>query len=156
MTQEPSEWLVHDHSQYEELLIECCDAVQLEDWTTAEPLFRELISRLKTHMAMEEEVLYPAYESMSNFPQRPVQSLREEHDNIVRLARDVMRVLKTHDSDHVLDSLLSLEAAMIKHHEREEDVFLPMAGHLLMAQRDELTHQLKTFNPANAQRKWEI
>ena len=156
MAEEPSDWLVHDHSQYEELLIECCDAVQLEDWAGVEPLFAELIARLKTHMAMEEEVLYPAYEAMSEFPKRPVQSLREEHDKIVRLACDVMRLLKTHDSDHVLDSLLSLEAALIKHHEREEDVFLPMAGHLLMSQRDELTSKLKAFDPPSTRRKWEI
>ena len=56
-------WLVHEHSLYEDLLTQCQDAVEIEDWDGADNVFRELVTHLKRHMALEEEVLYPAYET---------------------------------------------------------------------------------------------
>ena len=109
-------WLVHEHSLYEDLLSRCQDAVEIEDWSGANFVFRELVTHLKWHMALEEEVLYAAYETAGEAPQGPTTALR---------------VIKTRDSDHVLECLLHLEKQMIKHHEKEEDIFLPMASHIL-------------------------
>jgi hemerythrin-like domain-containing protein len=109
-------WLVHEHSLYEDLLSRCQDAVEIEDWSGADFVFRELVTHLKRHMALEEEVLYAAYETAGEAPQGPTTALR---------------VIKTRDSDHVLECLLHLEKQMIKHHEKEEDIFLPMASHIL-------------------------
>ena len=87
----------------------------MEDWAGADLVFRELVAHLKRHMALEEEVLYPAYETTTEAPQGPTRALREEHDQIVRLVRDMVRVIKTRDSDHVLECLAHLEKQMIKH-----------------------------------------
>ncbi|MEA2080761.1 MAG: hemerythrin domain-containing protein, partial [Pseudomonadota bacterium] len=120
-------WLVHEHSLYENLLSQCQDAVDIEDWATVDLLFEEMVTSLKRHMALEEEVLYPAYETTPHAPQGPTQALREEHDQIVRLIMDMARVIKSRGSEHVLECLTHLERQMIKHHEKEEDIFLPMA-----------------------------
>ena len=96
-------WLIHEHSLYENLLTRCQDAVEIEDWAGADLTFRELVTHLKRHMALEEEVLYSAYEAAVEAPQGPTKALREEHDQIVRLVRDMVRVIKTRDSDHVLE-----------------------------------------------------
>ncbi len=124
-------WLVHEHSLYENLLSECTEAVEIEDWRTANLLFKRIVTHLKRHMALEEEVLYSAYEAVTHAPQGPTGALREEHDHIVRLIMDMARVIKTKDSDYVLECLAHLERQMIKHHEMEEDMFLPMASYIL-------------------------
>jgi len=98
----PDNWLVHEHSLYEDLLSRCQEAVEIEDWGDADLVFRELVAHLKRHMALEEEVLYSAYEAATEAPQGPTRALREEHDQIVRLVRDMVRVIKTRDSDYVL------------------------------------------------------
>lgn len=149
-------WLVHEHSLYEDLLSRCQDAVEIEDWGGADLIFRELVTHLKRHMALEEEVLYPAYEAAAEAPQGPTRALRDEHDQIVRLVRDMVRVIKTRDSDHVLECLVHLEKQMIKHHEKEEDIFLPMASHILHASRDELLRKLAEFEGSKVHRKWDI
>jgi hemerythrin-like domain-containing protein len=149
-------WLVHEHSLYEDLLSRCQDAVEIEDWAGADLTFRELVTHLKRHMALEEEVLYPAYEAAVEAPQGPTKALREEHDQVVRLVRDMMRVIKTRDSDHVLECLVHLEKQMIKHHEKEEDIFLPMASHILEARREEIPQQLADFDVTKSARKWDI
>ena len=149
-------WLVHEHSLYEDLLGECKEAAEIEDWGTVNRAVHELVTHLNRHMALEEEVLYPAYESATHAPQGPTAALREEHAGIVRLIQDMARVIKTMDSDHVLECLAHLESQMIKHHEKEEDIFLPMASHILNTSRDELLSKLAEFDASKLKRKWDI
>ena len=149
-------WLVHEHSLYENLLSECRDAVETEDWGMVDRIIHELVTHLKRHMAMEEEVLYPAYESAPQAPQGPTMALRDEHTNIVRLIQDTARVIRSRDSDHVLECLAHLDYQMIKHHEKEEDIFLPMASHILNDNRDELLRKLAGFDTSKTKRRWDI
>jgi hemerythrin-like domain-containing protein len=153
---ETDNWLVHDHSRYEALMLRCQLAVAGEDWAAADRDFSDLIARLKTHMAMEEEVLYPAYEAASHAPQGPTTALRQEHDAIVRLVQDMVRLLKSRDSERVLEGLAQLEQLMFKHHEKEEDIFLPMASHILTAKRDEVLAQLDSFDTSKTTRRWDV
>lgn len=139
-------WLVHEHSMYENLLSLCQEAVGIEDWDSASRVFAELVTHLKRHMLLEEEVLYPAYEAAPHAPQGPTVALREEHSAIVRQVLDMERIIKTRDSEHVLEGLVQLENRMITHHEKEEDIFLPMASHILSASRDELLRKLADFD----------
>ncbi|MFQ5643039.1 MAG: hemerythrin domain-containing protein [Thiogranum sp.] len=149
-------WLAHEHSMYESLLSRCVEAVEIEDWKTVDKLFRRMITHLKRHMALEEEVLYPAYEAEAHAPQGPTGALREEHDHIVRLVTDMVRVITTRDSDYVTECLVQLEKQMIKHHEKEEDIFLPMASHILEEKREVISRQLAEFDVSNSGRKWDI
>ncbi len=149
-------WLHHDHVDYEALLLDCQTAAEQEDWRAVKRLFQELIARVRVHMAMEEEILYPAYEEAMDTPQGPTQALREEHDEIYRLLRDLSRVLVANDSDIFLESLLPLEKVMTKHHEKEEEIFLPMAGHALLARKDEIQRRLKEFDAETLGRDWDF
>jgi hemerythrin-like domain-containing protein len=149
-------WLVHDHSLYEELLTQSQDAADIGDWEAVDHIFKEMINSLKQHMTLEEEVLYPAYEARFQTHYSPTEALREEHSKIVRFVRDMLQVIKSRDSEHVLDCLYRLEDLMIKHHEKEEDIFLPMASIILEDNRDELTEKLHTFDVTKSTRKWDI
>ncbi len=149
-------WLIHEHSLYENLLSRCTEAIEIEDWGSVDSLFRTLVTHLKRHMALEEEVLYPAYEAATHAPQGPTSALREEHNHIVRLVTDMARIIKTRDSDYVIECLGHLENQMIKHHEKEEDIFLPMASHILESRQEEISRQLAGFDMSTSGRKWEI
>lgn len=149
-------WLVHEHSLYEDLLSECKDAAEIEDWANVQLIFDQLVTHLKRHVALEEGVLYPAYETAPHAPQGPTTALREEHSTIISLFRDLAAIINTRDSEHMLESLAYLENRMIKHHEKEEDIFLPMASHILNDRRDELLRKLDEFGASNSGRKWPL
>ena len=149
-------WLEHEHSLYENLLSQCQDAVEGEDWRTVDQLFGKMVTSLKRHMALEEGVLYPAYENSPHAPQGPTQALRDEHDRIERLVTDMSRVIKSRGSEHALECLIHLEHLLIKHHEKEEDIFLPMASYILGAKREEISRQLSDFDTSKSDRKWDI
>ena len=109
-------WLAHEHSLYEDLLTECHDAVENEDWWSVSLIFNQLVMHMKRHIAMEEEVLYPAYESASHAPQGPTTVLREEHSTIIRLIQDIAPLIKAREPEQLLERLAHLENQMIKHH----------------------------------------
>lgn len=149
-------WLVHEHALYENLLSRCRDAAEAEDWGSVDRAIRELATQLERHMTLEEEVLYPAYEASPHAPQGPTRALREEHAAIIRLIQDIARIIGSRDSDAVLESLVQLEYRMITHHEKEEDIFLPMASHILNGSREELLRRLAGFNMAKIPRRWKV
>lgn len=149
-------WLVHDHSVYEDILFKCQDFVESGEWEEAKRAFNELVDHLKGHMAMEEEVLYPAYENRVKSRTSPTEILREDHDQLVRLVRDMIQVFRSRDTGHVLDCLSHLERQMITHHEKEEDIFLPMASVILDENKEEIIAQLKRFDASKIKRKWDI
>jgi hypothetical protein len=140
-------WLVHDHLRFELKLAECQAAIEVEDWATGESSFEQLAASLRAHIAMEEEVLYPAYESNPDFPQAPAIALREQHGRIFELLADFRTLLETRNSEHGLESLGPLEQVLFKHHQMEEEVFLPMAGYLLRPKMEELIAELEAFDP---------
>jgi len=149
-------WLAHEHSLYEDLLTECHDAVENEDWWSVSLIFNQLVMHMKRHIAMEEEVLYPAYESASHAPQGPTTVLREEHSTIIRLIQDIAPLIKAREPEQLLERLAHLENQMIKHHEKEEDIFLPMASHILNSSRDELLDRLNRFDGSSPHREWDV
>lgn len=151
-----SDWLNHDHRGFEALLARCEEAAEREDWKSARTLFDELVGHLKSHMQMEEEVLYPAYEALAEAPQGPTVALRAEHNEIVRLIRDLSRVLSTQSSDLFVDALSPLDKVLTAHHQKEEEIFLPMAGHALLEKREEITARLKQLGEGQSMRKWEL
>ncbi len=149
-------WLVHDHTQFEVLLRQCRDAAEIEDWWALEQAFNEMVKELKQHMAQEEEVLFPAYEARTYAPHTPTSSLRSEHDQIVQLIHDTARIIMAREPEDTLEALVYLESLMIKHHEKEEDIFLPMASHILFDEREELSRRLDEFDGTETTRNWDI
>lgn len=149
-------WLVHDHGEYEKLLSNCQEAVESEDWESVNRLFTEFIRLLKAHVDLEEQVLYPAYESKAITPKEPTDSLRREHDKLIQYLRGMLPICSTRNSEHFLECLVEFEKLLIKHHEKEEDIFLPMAGFILQDDREELTRKMREFDPSKSNRRWDF
>ncbi len=109
-------------------------------------MFEIFASKFESHMAVEEEVLFPAYEGVKGIPKEPMRALREEHQRIMRFLLDIRAVLKIQDANHVMESLGPFEEAMLNHHEKEESFFLPMAEYFLNPQKEILLARLQEFN----------
>ncbi len=139
---EQSNWLVHDHNKYDAILTECEMAAEMADWKDAIRLFNDFISKLKLHMQLEDEVLYPLFEKNEDDPNDEIPLLHEEHDNIVRLLRDLVCIIKTKNIDHFIESLSPLHKALNEHNAHEEDVFQRLGNNSLLMNRDEIMKQL--------------
>ena len=78
-----SNWLWHDHRDYEDLLRACASVAAAAEWAAAEERLQDLVSLLKGHFQVEEEVLFPAFEELVDVQGAPTRTLRGEH-NLIR------------------------------------------------------------------------
>lgn len=142
---ETNNWLIHDHHKYDQMLTECEMAAEMADWKDALPLFNEFTSELKLHMQLEDEVLYPIFKQKEADSEGEIAELQDEHDNLVRLLRDLVEVIKTKNIDHFMESLLPLHEAMNEHNEHEEAVFRRLGSDALLTRRDEIMERLSAL-----------
>jgi len=149
-----SNWLIHDHRKYEEALEDCEIAAEEECWDEAVNLFKLFTEELKLHMLMEDEVLYPLLQKESGDPYGDLAELSDEHDNLVRLLRDMLYVIKTKDFDHFEKSLKPLHEAMTRHNHNEEKVFQSLGTEAVLLRRDEVMSRLDALNPQSQRRDW--
>jgi hypothetical protein len=151
-----SNWLVHDHHRYDAALDECEIAAGAGEWKEAIALFRSFLDELELHMRMEDEVVYPTVEQATGDPHGEIAELREEHEDLVRLLRDIGIILRTRDYDHFLESLVPLHRAMNKHNRHEEEVFRRVAHHSLFAQREDVLNRLRAVEKKEGKRIWDV
>ena len=148
------DWLIHDHSEFESALHNLAEELEREHWAQVREQFTQMADGVLAHMAMEEEVIYPAYADTPGLPQRPLSALSAEHKNILSELRALSSEIEGGNVRSAQTALDDLERALVNHHEREETFFLPMAGHLLQPQREEIEARLATFDAAAASRQW--
>ncbi len=158
MNEDPN-WLYHDHLDLEELLDNAAAAAKRQAWDAVERMVAKLVDRLKGHMRIEEEVLFPAYEQVPGTPVEPTEALRNDHDAMVNWCRDLHYASQARNATAFMGSLQTLRDLLGRHDEKEERFFLPMAGHILMDQKEAILDRLKalgTKSPESSGRNWDF
>lgn len=148
-------WLLHDHRRYEDLIRECEQLAAARDWQATERHLHDLVALLKGHFLMEEAVLFPAYEELVDTPKSPTRHLRTEHDQVRQHLAALSQAMRTQDLEGFLDTFMHLKQVMDVHHEKEEELFLPMAGHALLERRDEVMARLKRIDWKGRMQSWQ-
>jgi iron-sulfur cluster repair protein YtfE (RIC family) len=108
--------LEQDHRQVEQLF----DEIEKAEGAQRSPLIDELVTALRGHMALEEEVLYPAIEPVTGA--EAVQEANTEHDLARKGLEDMIRLAP---DDPGFGAALESVKAGVSHHvdEEEDDVF---------------------------------
>lgn len=152
-------WLYHDHLDLEELLDAAAATTRRHEWETVEHMVITLVDRLKGHMRVEEEVLFPAYEQVPGAPTQPTEALRRDHDAMVNWCRDLYYAAQAQNPTAFLNSLQTLRDLLAEHDKKEESFFLPMAGHTLAQEKAAILERLKaldTKTPDPTTRRWDF
>ena len=108
-----------DHREVEELFAK----LEKAKGAARTPLIDQLASSLQAHMALEEEVLYPAIEPAVGA--EPVQEGETEHELARKVLEDVLRLAP--DEPGFGAALEELKAGIEHHVEEEEDDVFPKA-----------------------------
>ena len=137
-------WLNHDHKNFESAVFKCRTACDERDWSQVQGLFTELEAKYRSHVRLEEEVLFPAYEARPGAAAEPTNSLKSDHTQIFHLMDHISRQLDQGSHDSLAYDFALLYRTLIKHHEKEEEIFLPMASEALYSDKDAILAELKT------------
>ncbi len=136
-------WLHHDHKQFETAVHRCRTICDDEDWSMVHQVFQDFLSSYEMHVQLEEDVLFPMYEERPETSPEPTDSLREDHAQIFRLGKNIQDLLARGDWEGVPHDVSLLYQALIRHHEKEEEMFLPMASDSLLSDKDKIIAELE-------------
>lgn len=137
-------WLHHDHRDFESAVYKCRTACDMAQWSRVQDVFAELASSYRSHVRIEEEVLFPAYEAHPGASIGPTDSLRGDHEQIFHLMDHIARRIADKAQENLAESFSLLYRILTKHHEKEEEIFLPMASEALYSSKDDILADLQT------------
>lgn len=143
-----AEFFEQDHRDCDARWADVEELLDTQDIEAARPAWKSYRAGMQRHIAMEEEVLFPAFEKASGVHEGgPTAVMRLEHDQIRTLLGEIDETIEAGDCERALevgDTLLMLSQA---HSAKEEKVLYPMAENLLSGRWDELSGRLAQYVP---------
>lgn len=140
------EFMGSDHHACDDLFASAEEAVAKKDWDSARSLFDRFQAAMAHHLAMEEEVLFPAFEARTGMSMGPTQVMRSEHVQMRDLIANMGRAVAESDQDSYLGLSETLNMLMQQHNLKEENVLYPMTDQLLGGERDDLIRAMQAIS----------
>lgn len=138
-----SSFLTLDHTHCDDLFAEAENAVAEKDWTGAEASLQHFLEGMQHHFAMEEEVLFPAFEAHTGMTGGPTAIMRGEHRQMNEVFAAMRDALARRDGNGYLGLSETLLMLMRQHNLKEENVLYPMADQALGHEQDTLLVRMK-------------
>jgi hemerythrin-like domain-containing protein len=136
------EFLGNDHRACDDLFAAAEAAVAQKRWDSARDLFGQFRTAMAHHFAMEEEVLFPAFEARTGSSMGPTQVMRMEHDQMRGLLEDMAQALAQSGQNAFLGLSETLNMLMQQHNLKEENMLYPMSDQALGDDRDRLIRSM--------------
>lgn len=116
------------------------------DSATLGTAWQDFDQSTRRHLAMEEEVLFPAFEAMSGMGQSgPTVVMRQEHQQIRALLDQIAVAIDAGDTEEALDLGDTLHMLTQQHNVKEEGMLYPMAEDVLGEEWTELKQKLAIY-----------
>ena len=119
--------LPEEHREADELFLRHQEALLARDFAAAEALLQEVIGRVRRHIEVEEEALFPVLDACAGIPSGATSVMRMEHAEIRRLMAEVTESLERAGGERFVMSLAALTARIYAHNGKEERILYPAA-----------------------------
>jgi iron-sulfur cluster repair protein YtfE (RIC family) len=129
------EFLGSDHHACDNVFASAEEAVARKDWDSARGLFDRFQAAMARHLAMEEDVLFPAFESRTGMSGGPTEVMRMEHAQMRDLLQAMADAVATGNQNRYLGLSETLNMLMQQHNLKEENMLYPMSDQVLGAER---------------------
>lgn len=132
------DFLGADHRTCDELFATAETAVLCQRWDVASALFDRFRLITERHLAMEEKVLFPAFEAGTGYSKGMTRVMRMEHGQMRGLMNEMETAVAARDDTEYLGLSETLNLLMQQHNHKEEAMLYPLSDQALAANRDEL------------------
>lgn len=140
-----SDFLAPDHQRCDNLFAAAETAAAHGDWDNAASGFGLFQDALLHHFAMEEEVMFPAFEARTGMTQGPTAMMRSEHRQMTDLLNQMVDAVARKDSDGFLGDADTLLIIMQQHNMKEEQMLYQMADQALANELDEVVGRMRAM-----------
>ena len=130
------DFLGGDHRACDDLFASAEVAVAQKNWDSARSLFERFQAAMARHLAMEEKVLFPAFEARTGNSMGPTQVMRMEHEQMRGLLQEMASAVADANHGRYLGLSETLNMLMQQHNLKEENMLYPMSDRVLGGERD--------------------
>jgi uncharacterized protein (DUF2249 family) len=115
-----------DHQRLDAIFSGVREMITAQEFPGATLKFAEFVCGLTRHIAAEEEILFPLFESRIPMTKGPTSVMRDEHKHIQRGMDSVLNALCNRDEASSGTTLAALGAILSMHNQKEEQILYPM------------------------------
>ncbi len=137
------EFLGSDHRVCDDLFASAEAAVAQKNWDSARELFGRFQAATTHHFAMEETVLFPAFETRTGMSAGPTQVMRMEHAQMRDLLQGMQQAVTAADQNQFLGLSETLNMLMQQHNLKEENMLYPMSDRVLGVDSDSVIREME-------------
>ena len=124
--------VLHNHHKHCDELFADAEAAALKgDWAAGAAAFAGFRHELLAHFSTEEEVLFPAFETVTGMTGGPTQMMRFEHAQMRDLLEQMQAALDQQGRDAFAGAAETLLMLMQQHNMKEENILYPMCDRTL-------------------------
>lgn len=138
-----SEFLVPDHKRCDNLFAATEGSVARQDWVNARSGFDAFQDALQHHFAMEEEIMFPAFEGRTGMRQGPTMVMRTEHRQMTDLLTRMSAAIGRKDENAFLGDADTLLILMQQHNVKEEQMLYQMADQALANELEQVVGRMR-------------
>ncbi len=144
------DFLGGDHRACDDLFASAEDAVAQKNWDSARGLFERFQAAMAHHLAMEEDVLFPAFEASTGNSMGPTHVMRMEHNQMRGLLQEMASAAADTNHGRYLGLSETLNMLMQQHNLKEENMLYPMSDQVLGGERDDVIHAMEAVTVQDA------
>ena len=131
------------HRACDELFAAAEEAASKNDWERARDLSDRFRHATLHHFRMEEDVLFPAFETRTGMNMGPTQVMRGEHVQMRDLMQQMADAAQAGDANAYLGHAETLNMLMQQHNMKEENVLYPMTDQALAGEREDVLQAMQ-------------
>ncbi len=130
------DYMTNKHRECDDIFSVAESKVADGNWPLAAEKWLAFKEELLTHLAQEEETLFPAFEQATGMTGGPTQVMRMEHQQMRSLLSDLDDAMTAKDKDAYLGLSETLMVMMQQHNMKEEMMLYPMMAQNLAQGED--------------------
>lgn len=135
-----------DHDDCDARWADVEELLDTADIDTARPAWKKFDDSMRRHLAMEEDVLFPAFDSRSGMGGGgPTAMMRMEHQQMRGLLDQIGAAMEMDDAQEAMDIGDTLLMLIQQHNVKEEGMLYPMAQNMLGAEWAALAAVLEKY-----------
>jgi uncharacterized protein (DUF2249 family)/hemerythrin-like domain-containing protein len=131
-----AEYLNWDHQRLDALLSEVHRRLERGSCAAATPRFAEYRCGLGRHIEMEEQILLPAFETVTGVGGNPMATIYTEHETAHRMCEEIAEALAADDRARAFGLVEALREMLLRHNLKEERLLYPTSDRLAGGERE--------------------
>jgi len=120
------QFMTQHHKECDDLLVEAEGMLAKQDWAAFSTCWSEFEKETLHHFELEEQILFPEFESQTGMTSGPTMVMRNEHQQIKSMFEQMSLAIEQQDIERAMGSSESIMIFIQQHNMKEEQILYPM------------------------------